>query len=587
MQGKTITGGEQKTEEYTEEYGVEKILSKGTQQPEAVRFHVSREDGGWDQVTWGEVLHGATCIARYLDNQGVGQDSKVSVFATTRVEWGYCCPAIEACRAVFVPVYFSNTPEQVSYVVNHADAEVLFTELALLPKLLERHDEYKNLRRVIVWDLEQPSQLEQVEGAATAAELLSRTVGLGDVMEQGAGLHQEAPERFARMVAARQDHDVAAIIYTSGTTGPPKGVLLTNANLVASADSWHEVLRHAFPPVGQRRDILWLPVSHMSGWGILGQGTTNEYETWISDPYKLLGIIPEVKPTMLLCVPAYWEKMYTAALNSSSVPEEQHAKLREITGGELTFLLSGGAGLKREVKEFFRAAGIQMIEGYGLTECSPNLTMNRLDDFDFDSVGKPMPGVRLELAGDGEIKAKGANIFGGYYKNPEATAQSFDDDGWFLTGDLGQWTDRGFLTIKGRKKEIIVTSGGKNIGPAGIEAMFVGQPLVEHVALYGDEHKYLVALLTLNELVTGALARELEIQGATHADLVRHPAVVERVQRIVDAVNSGLASYETIKKFHLHPGHLSVDAGHVTPSLKLRRAQVWKDFRDELEALYG
>ncbi len=582
MQGKTDLAGTQKSEEY----GVDKILSKGSREPEAVRFHVPREGGGWGQVTWGEVLHNATCIARYLDAEGVGLDSKVSVFATTRVEWGFCCPAIEACRAVFVPVYFSNTPEQVSYVVNHADAEVLFTELALLPKLLERHNEYENLRRVVVWDLQQPEQLEQVDGAIDAAGLLARTVGLDEVMERGRQLHEETPERFAAMLAERQDGDHAAIIYTSGTTGLPKGVLLTNANLVASADSWHEVLRHAFPPVGERRDILWLPVSHMAGWGILGQGTTNEYETWISDPYRLLGIIPEVKPTMLLCVPAYWEKMYSAALNSSPVEEEQYAKLREITGGELAFLLSGGAGLKREVKEFFRAAGIQMIEGYGLTECSPNLTMNRLDDYDFDSVGKPMPGVQLELAEDGEIKAKGDNVFGGYYKNPEATAASFDDDGWFLTGDLGQWTDRGFLTIKGRKKEIIVTSGGKNIGPAGIESMFVGHPLVEHVALYGDEHKYLVALITLNELVAGAVAQELDIQGATHADLVRHPAIVGRVQQSVDQVNSGLASYETIKKFHLHSGHLTVEDGHVTPSLKLRRAQVWKDFRDELEALY-
>ena len=575
--------------ESNREYGVGKILSKGSREPDAVRFHVPRAGGGWDQITWGELLQRTSQIALYLAHWGVGLQSKVSILATTRVEWGYCCPAIEACRAVFVPVYFSNTAEQVSYVVNHADAEVLFTELALLPKLVEKHNDYDNLKKIIVWDLVEEEQLQPAFAALSAVDasrLRSRIIGLGRILEQGADLHQQQPDRFQQMVAARRVSDVAAIIYTSGTTGLPKGVSLTNANLEASADSWHEVLRHAFPPVGQRRDILWLPVSHMSGWGILGQGTTNEYETWLSDPYQLLQIIPEVKPTMLLCVPAYWEKMYTTALNASQEVEEQHAKLHEITGGSLTFLLSGGAGLKREVKEFFRAAGIQMIEGYGLTECSPNLTMNRLDDFDFDSVGKPMPGVSLKLAPDGEILARGPNVFAGYYKNPGATAESFNEDGWFLTGDLGEWTDRGFLRIKGRKKEIIVTSGGKNIGPAGIEALFVGQALVEHVALYGDEHKYLVALITLSEPVARAVARARGIPGETHQQRVEHPQMVREVQKIVDQVNGELASYETIKKFCLHPGHLSVEAGHVTPSLKLRRAAVWKDFRKEFEALY-
>ena len=583
----------------TEQYGVEKILSKGSLEPQAVRFHVPRSGGGWDQVTWGEVLGRAAGITRYLHQLGIGPGDKVSVFATTRVEWGYCCPAIEACRAVFVPVYFSNTPAQVSYVVNHSDARVMFTELALLPKVLEQWQDFDQLEKLVIWDLQQPQQLGSVvqqtrqaavEGSGASRldldAVASRCVGLSEVLAQGGELARQHPRRFEELVAVRQDDDVAAIIYTSGTTGMPKGVVLTNRNLKASADSWHEVLRHAFPPVGQRRDILWLPVSHMSGWGILGQGTTNEYETWLSDPYHLLEIIPEVKPTMLLSVPAYWEKMYSAALNASPDPQQQYARLREITGGELSFLLSGGAGLKREVKEFFRQAGIQMIEGYGLTECSPNLTMNRLDDFDFDSVGKPMPGVTLELAPDGEIMARGDNVFGGYYKDPEATAATFTDDGWLLTGDLGQWTDRGFLEIMGRKKEIIVTSGGKNIGPATIEAMFVGQALIEHVVLYGNERKYLVGLLTLNELATSALAEARGIEADSHQQRVLHPVIRAEVQRIVDQVNGQLASHETIKKYHLHPGHLSVEAGQVTPSLKLRRNQVWSDFGAQFEALY-
>ena len=568
--------------------GVVKLLERGLAEPEAVRFHVEQPQGGWSQVTWGEQLARTRELALYLAAQGVGEGTRVSVLATTRLEWAYCCPAIEACRAVFVPVYFSNTAEQTQYVVDHSDAEILFTEMSLLPRVLERWDAYGKVRQIIIWDLTDPADLAPLlRDAGVDPELAAAKVrSMDEVMASGRDLHQQDPTALAALVGARQDTDVAAIIYTSGTTGLPKGVLLTNRNLRVSAESWFQVLEHAFPPEGERRDILWLPVSHMSGWGILGQGTMFDYETWISDPYKLLGILPEVRPTMLFSVPAYWEKLYTAALNVSDRVAAQHEELRRLTGGALTFLLSGGAGLKRQVKEFFLAAGIQMIEGYGLTECSPNLTMNRLDDFDFDSVGKPMPGVELKLADDGEIIVKGDNVFSGYYKDEAATRESFDADGWFLTGDLGAWTEGGFLQIRGRKKEIIVTSGGKNIGPAGIEARFVGNPYIEHVVLYGDDKKYLTALITPNEPALKTFAADQGVAGAGLAQWVDSPEVRALIQQQVDTVNAGLASYETIKKFYLHPGHLSVDAGQITPSLKLRRAKVWSDFGPQLDALY-
>ena len=568
--------------------GIVKLLERGSSEPEAVRFHVPGFEGGWEQVTWGEQLERSRSLALYLAAIGVEPGTKVAVFATTRLEWAYCCPAIEACRAVFVPAYFSNTAEQTLYVVDHSDAEVLFTEMSLLPRVLERWEDYEKVRRIIIWDLTSEAHLLPLleEAGVDRGSALDRVRSMDDVMAAGERVHQEDPGALAAMVGARQDEDVAAIIYTSGTTGLPKGVLLTNHNLRVSAESWLQVLEHAFPPAQERRDILWLPVSHMSGWGILGQGTMFDYETWLSDPYRLLNILPEVRPTMLFSVPAYWEKLYTAALNTSDNPAAQHEELRRLTGGALTFLLSGGAGLKREVKEFFLAAGIQMIEGYGLTECAPNLTMNRLDDYDFDSVGKPMPGVNLKLAADGEIIVKGENVFSGYYKDEEATAASFNEDGWFLTGDLGAWTEGGFLQIRGRKKEIIVTSGGKNIGPAGIEARFVGNPYIEHVVLYGDEKKYLTALITPNEPALLAFAAQRGIPHTGLVDLVAIPEVHALIQDQVDQVNSELASYETIKKFLLHPGHLTVDAGQITPSLKLRRAKVWETFGQKLEALY-
>ena len=572
--------------------GIAKILDRGTREPGAVRYHVPRQDGGWDQVTWGEVLQRSRRIALYLDRKGVGCGTKVAVFATTRVDWGYICPAIEACRAVFVPVYFSSTPAQAHYVIDHSDAEVLFTELALLPRVLQRWRDYRKLRRVVVIDLEEQKVAQLVAATSLSCDpdpqldkLIDRLTSLDRVYRVGAELEATSADRLQHMLDEVQETDVAAIIYTSGTTGEPKGVVLTIRNLISSTISWFKVLEHAFPPVGQRRDILWLPISHMSGWGIMGQGTMFDYETWLSDPLNLLRVLPEVRPTMLLSVPAYWEKMYAVALNAAPERERQHAALHALTGGCLRFLLSGGAGLKREVKEFFRDAGIQMIEGYGLTECSPNLTMNRLDDFDFDSVGKPMPGVTLRLAPDGEVLVKGDNVFSGYYRNPEATAEVFDAEGWFRTGDLGQWTERGFLRFIGRKKEIIVTAGGKNISPAGIEAMFAGRPLIEHVVVFGDEHKYLVALVTLDELQVRAYAAQHGIEGS-FAELTRDPRVVALVSDQVDAVNRELASYETIKRFAILDSHLSVDALQLTPSLKLRRKQVWQDFRSRFEALY-
>lgn len=577
--------------------GIRKILKKGTEQPEAVRFHIPGAEQEWDQVTWGEMLTRAREIALYLDRHGVGKDTKVSVFANTRLEWAFVAPAIEAVRGVFVPVYFSNTPDQTHYVVNHSDAEILFTELALLPKVLARWSDYTKVRELILWDLRSDDQLaaavDQANGEREPPLALDdvkrKVVTLENVYAEGARIHQAEPHRLGRLLEASELEDLAYIIYTSGTTGDPKGVMLSNRNLLSSTRSWIKVLEHAFPPLDERRDIIWLPISHMGGLGVMNTGTMLDYESWFSDPWHLLELIPQVKPSFLLCVPAYWEKMYTQAVNASPDKDEQHKKLHEVTGGKLTFLLSGGAGLKREIKEFFLDAGIQMIEGYGLTECAPNVTMNRLDDYDFDSIGKPVPDVRVKIDAEGEICVKGENVFVGYYKKPEETRACFDAEGWFHTGDLGEWIDGiegGFIRFKGRKKEIIVTAAGKNIGPGGIEALFAGNAFIEQVAVYGDEKKYLVALITLNELVANAWAKQKGLDFPDYATLVHSPEVRAIVQAAVDDVNSRLASFETIKKFDIYEGHFSVEAGHITPSMKLRRNRVWEEFKDRFEAQY-
>jgi len=579
--------------------GIQKILTKGTEQPNAVRFHIPNPKGEWNQVTWGETLVRTREIALYLENQydDAIKGMKIAVFANTRLEWAFVVSAIEAVRGVFVPIYFSNTPDQTHYVADHSDAELLFTELALLPKILKRWTDYTKVRKMILWDLNDETEIEAaVEqfnrdhlASLVFNDVIDKVVPLTDVYATGAEIHEQEPEKFPRFIDKIELDDLAYIIYTSGTTGDPKGVMLTNKNLLRSTESWVKTLEHAFPPMGERRDIIWLPLSHMGGIGVMNTGTMLDYESWFSDPWSLLELIPDVKPTFLLCVPVYWEKMYSEAINVSPEKEKQYQKLYEVTGGKLTFLLSGGAGLKREIKEFFRDAGIQMIEGYGLTECSPNVTMNRLNDYNFDSIGKPIPDVNVKIDQEGEICVKGENVFLGYYKKPEETKACFDDEGWFHTGDLGEWIDGiegGFIRFKGRKKEIIVTSGGKNIGPGGIEAMFAGNPFIEHVALYGSEKKYLVALITLREQILNAWAKQQNLNFSDYESLLKTAQVEAIVKAAVDDVNSRLASYETIKKFYIHDGHFSVEEGHITPSLKLRRARVWEDFKDKFEALY-
>nr|VFK41721.1 MAG: long-chain acyl-CoA synthetase [Candidatus Kentron sp. SD]VFK46334.1 MAG: long-chain acyl-CoA synthetase [Candidatus Kentron sp. SD] len=577
--------------------GIRKILKKGTEQPNSVRFHYPDSAGDWKRITWSELLARTREVALYLEQHGIARDGKVAIFANTRPEWAFVVSAIEAVRGVFVPIYFSNTPTQTHYVIDHSDAEILFTELALFPKILEKWADYTKVREIILWDLDDEGQikaaLEQhnkdTESPLALSEVTDRIVALTDVYAEGARIHDREPDRLARLLDKIDLDDLAYIIYTSGTTGDPKGVMLSNRNLLRSTESWVKALEHAFPPMGERRGIIWLPLSHMGGIGVMNTETMLDYESWFCDPWNLLQLIPKVRPTFLLCVPAYWEKMYSEAINASSDKQEQYRKLHEVTGGKLTFLLSGGAGLKREIKEFFLAAGIRMIEGYGLTECAPNVTMNRLDDYNFDSIGKPVPDVRVKIDQAGEILVKGENVFLGYHRNPQETKACFDDEGWFRTGDLGEWIDGiegGFVKFKGRKKEIIVTAGGKNIGPGGIEALFAGNPFIEHVALYGNEKKYLVAIITLRELVLTAWAKQQKLDFSDYPSLIKTPMVQTIVQSAVDDVNGRLASYETIKKFYIHDGHFSVEDGHITPSLKLRRARVWEDFQNEFEALY-
>lgn len=546
------------------------------------RCMVPLADGTWQPVTWGEMAERSEHLAAFLIERGIDRDQKAAVLANTRVEWGLAGIATLAAGGVLVPVYPTLVGEPLAHILAHSDARVLFVETA------------EQLRRVLaVWDrlrvdtlitLEplDPTALSQeigIDGTRTDGHLFS----LNEAEQQGRGILERDPHRVLERLADIHLDDTGYLIYTSGTTGMPKGVQLSHRNVAVNGADW-VALNGPLLHQGDR-DVLWLPMSHIFGWGEFALGNQLGFLTYLSNPARALEHLRELSPQVFMSVPAYWEKLAEQTQTTAPDPAAQQEELRRLTGGRLSFCLSGGAGLRREVKELFRAAGILIIEGYGLTECSPTLTMNRVDDYDFDSVGKPFPGVRIKIAEDGEILAKGENVFRGYYKDPAATAALFDDQGWLKTGDLGRFNERGFLQIIGRKKEILVTAGGKNIPPENIELRFRSDPLISRVVVYGDGKHYLTAVVDIDE--DAAVAR-LQADGGSPSRNVRgHPRVRAWVAERIEAVNGELARFETIKRFCIADEPLTLEGGFLTPSLKVKRSRVYERYRRTLEELYA
>jgi long-chain acyl-CoA synthetase len=354
------------------------------------------------------------------------------------------------------------------------------------------------------------------------------------------------------------------MLYTSGTSGNPKGVPLTHRNVGQNGADW---LACNAPVLEEGdRDLLWLPMSHIFGFGEACLGNTLGFTTYLSDPMNALKHLGEVRPSVFMSVPAYWEKIARAIVPVRADTSED--ALRRVTGGRLRFCLSGGAGLKVEIKELLHRHGVLVIEGYGLTETSPTLTLNRPGAFRFDTVGKTLPSVQLKLDHDGEILARGESVFAGYFKDPAATAAAFTDDGWFRTGDIGRWTDDGFLQIIDRKKDILVTAGGKNIPPVNIETRFVDDPVIERVVVYGDARPYLVAAVWVRPDVPAGERDRL-------------------IARRIEEINGQLARHETIKRHFVAEAPLTVEDGTLTSSLKLRRKAVYERLKNRFESLYA
>jgi len=548
------------------------------------RFMLAGDDGDWVAVTWGAYANQIRRVACFLRAIGLPMTARACVFAHNRVEWMSAALGIQAAGGVMVPIYPASTADQAAYVVEHSDAKVVFVDGEdLLGRVLAGWKAYGEVERIVLMDdaLDPNKVLKSLrnggngDGLPTAQEVQERVIRWSDVQQIGEARHEDEPGEIDAVMARIDLDQPALMLYTSGTTGQPKGVPLSHRNVGTSGKDWLECNAPLLDEGAV--DLLWLPMSHIFGFGEAGAGDRLGWTTYLTEPQKALKLLPEVRPNVFMSVPAYWEKLAQKAMEEED-SEARRRRLSEITGGRLKFCLSGGAGLKREVKELFYNCGLLIIEGYGLTECSPTLTLNRPGDFRFDSVGKPLPSVELKLAEDGEILAKGPNVFAGYHKNEAASRETFTDDGWFKTGDVGRFTDDGFLQIVDRKKEILVTAGGKNVPPANIEMRFADDPIFRHVVVYGDGKKYLVAGVWLEPEAVDAVLGDAEERGA---------AILELVERRIAKANEDLARFEQIKKFRIMDSPLTVARGLLTSTLKVRRKKVYDAFRDHFEAMYA
>ena len=556
-------------------------------------------DGEWVDVEYGELGAIVSEVARGLIDLGIVRGDRVAILGNTRPEWTYANFGILASGAASVSIYQSNSPEECHYVLHHSESRAVFVEDGeQLAKIREIESDLPELEFVIVM-------------APDGAEI-GDAVSLDDLRGRGRARDQsELDERTASV----SPEDACVFIYTSGTTGPPKGCILTHGNYRAMVDA---VLAPAALE-GDELCYLFLPLAHafalLIQFVIVDIGGTLAY--WEKDPQKIVPNLMEVKPTYFPSVPRIFEKIYTLARSSAEDPElldkaiELGAKVRQMQergeevpaelqghfdeadeklfqnvrnlfGGRIRQCVTGAAPIAKEILEFFYACGVPIMEGYGMTETATSATCNMPDAYRFGSVGKAFPGVEVKIADDGEVLLRGPNIFKEYYKNEEATREA-KVDGWLHTGDLGRLDEDGFLYITGRKKDIIITAGGKNITPANIENGLKQNRYISQAVVVGDRRPYLVALITIDPDEVAGFAQQ---HGLEPDDVPESEAMHEEVQRAVDEVNARVGRVEQVKKFKILPHDLSQATGELTPTLKVKRNVVNEKFADEVEKLY-
>jgi long-chain acyl-CoA synthetase len=557
--------------------------------------YLVERNGRWDEVSWREAGTAVDEFASGLLALGVGKGDAFAILGRNALEWTLFDFALAAVGAISTPIYASSAPRDCLYILEHSESVgVLIEDESFRPK---------------------------VEGFA------GRVLAYGDLDDLRARGREHAaahPGALAEATAAIHEDDLFTYIYTSGTTGPPKGCMIRHRNHHAMATK-----SDAYPESATEGDtmLLYLPLAHTFGRTMQLSGAHRGYTiAFLADPLRAAEVLPRIRPTVLPTVPRLFEKVHTIVLSHLSeltglkrtiadwslgvgrawservqrgepVPpwlalrqriadRLVFAKIRRQAGFDrLRYSNSGGAPLSGEIAAFFHALGILIVEGYGLSECTTAATVNHQSSFKFGTVGQAMPGVELQIADDGEILVRSDTVFAGYLKDSEATAAALDADGWLHTGDVGELDDEGFLTITDRKKDILVTAGGKNVAPQNLENDLKMSRFVSQAIVLGDRRPYVAALVTLDE---AEVRRELELDGSLPENpLHGDPRVRALLQTAVDDVNRDRSRYEQIKRFAILPRDFTIETDELTPTLKLKRRAVQENFAAEIDALYA
>lgn len=569
-----------------------------------------KENGRWHTLSWVEIEKKVFDLACGLKKLGINKGDRISIFSQTRYEWTLADLAILSVGAVTVPIYQSNLPDQAAYIIGNSGAHLAFVEDAeQLKKIDEVHHDLPSLSQIILFD--DGEKVKKKEGIYSLEEVMLL------------GTEEEGRKIFEEMKNTLDEEADASFVYTSGTTGPPKGAVLTHGNFLAELKALEEVFD--FEP--HYESLLFLPLAHILArvvqFAQLQRGFIQCYAESID---KLLDDVRDVGPHLMASVPRIFEKIHTRVMQGVEASSDLKkkifqwalgvgqkraeltaakkrvplmlrlkwgmafrlvfAKLHQKLGGRIKFFISGGAPLSAEIGDFFHTAGFVILEGYGLTETTAAITCNTLKDFKIGTVGKPLKGVEIKIAEDGEILTRGDVVFKGYYKRPEETAEALNSGGWFHTGDIGVIDAEGFLKITDRKKDIIVTAAGKNIAPQNIEGLLKTDPLISQVMVHGDRRKYLSALITLDRGQVIEYARSNHIPFRDYSDLVQNEKIHDLIKRRIDEKNRQLARYESIKKFAILDSDFSVETGELTPTLKVKRKFTSEKYRDILDSLY-
>ncbi|HEY4268057.1 MAG TPA: AMP-dependent synthetase/ligase [Galbitalea sp.] len=575
------------------------LVNRVNETPDLALFSLPESDGTWKDVSASEFLEQVRALAKGFVAAGIQPGDKIGMMCRTRYEWSLIDFAVWFAGAVLVPVYETSSPSQIHWDLSDSGSIAMITENAdHFNRFDEVHADLPNV--ATVWRLD----------TGMVSKLTASGVGVEDA------------EIDRRRVLAKGS-DIATLIYTAGTTGRPKGCVLTHSNFVELSRNAMAAIPEVVHPGSST--LLFVTMAHVFARFIAVMAVHGGVKVGHqADTSQLLPAMASFKPNFLLAVPRVFEKVYNSseqkaegdgrgkifrkaadvaiahskALDAGSVPlglKLQFAlfdrlvlsKIRAALGGNVKYAVSGSAPLGLRLGHFYRSLGITILEGYGLTETTAPLTVNLPSNFKIGKVGPPLPGVSVRIADDGEIQGKGIDIFAGYWNNEQATKDTFDGE-WFRTGDIGELDDEGYLTITGRKKEIIVTAGGKNVAPAALEDPIRANPIISQVVVVGEQKPFIAALVTLDtEMLPAWLKNCGQDPKLTLAEASVNPVVIAEVQKAVDAANKGVSRAESIRKFQILDADLTEDSGHLTPKLSIKRTVILKDFSDIIDEMYA